>query len=65
MTSVALTRRTAFWATYAAIAAVALVVAWRLFPLAIPLVNLDIKLGQAEAIAKAREISARLGRKTF
>ncbi len=32
----------------------ALAVAWRLFPLAIPLVNLDITLSRAEALAKAR-----------
>src|SRR5205823_10536403 len=44
---------------YAALAALAMVIAWRLFPLAIPLVNLDIKLARHEALAKAEA----LGRK--
>ncbi|MEO8675319.1 MAG: CPBP family intramembrane glutamic endopeptidase [Casimicrobiaceae bacterium] len=61
MTSDALTRRTSFWVAYSLAAAVALVVAWRLFPLAIPLVHLDITLGRVEAIAKAGEIAGRLG----
>ncbi len=58
--TLALTRRPAFWIVYCLAAAVALFVAWRLFPLAIPLVNLDIKLGRAEAIAKAVDIAGRL-----
>ena len=49
----ALTRRPAFWIAYAALAAIALVVAWRLFPLAIPLVNLDITMSRARG-ARAR-----------
>jgi len=56
----ALTRRPAFWFAYAAAAAVALAVAWQLFPLAIPLVELDIRLPRAEAIAKAETIATRL-----
>ena len=56
----ALTRRPAFWFAYAAAAAVALAVAWQLFPLAIPLVELDIRLPRAEAIAKAEAIATRL-----
>ena len=38
----------------------ALAVAWRFFPLAIPLVNLDITLSRSEALAKAEAIAARL-----
>ncbi|HYQ99786.1 MAG TPA: type II CAAX endopeptidase family protein [Casimicrobiaceae bacterium] len=53
----ALTRRPAFWIAYAGAAAVALVVAWRLFPLAIPLVELDVRLSREEAIAKAEAIA--------
>jgi hypothetical protein len=60
MEATALTRRPAFWAVYGVVALAALAVAWRLFPLAIPLVHLDIKMGQADAIAKAREIADRL-----
>ncbi len=56
----ALTRRNAFWIAYAAAAAIALALAWRLFPLAIPLVELDVRLSRAEAIAKAEAIAARL-----
>jgi len=50
MTPVALTRRPAFWIAYAVAAAIAIAVAWRLFPLAIPLVHLDITLAREEAI---------------
>src|SRR5262245_28398925 len=55
----ALTRKPVFWAAYVAVAVAALVVAWRLFPLAIPAVNLDIRLAREEAIAKARAIAER------
>ena len=56
----ALTRKPLFWIAYALLSAIALVIAARLFPLAIPLVNLDIKLGRTEAIAKAQALAARL-----
>ena len=59
MAAVALTRRPAFWVAYVVLAIAALAVAWQLFPLAIPVVNLDIKLARADAVAKAREIAAR------
>ena len=55
------TRRPAFWIAYAALSALALVVAWRLFPLAIPLVNLDITLSRADALARAVDLHLRLG----
>ena len=58
-TARALTRTPAFWIAYAALAVAALVVAWRLFPLAIPLVNLDVKLARSEAIARAEAIDAK------
>ena len=54
------TRAPAFWIAYASLAALALAVAWRLFPLAIPLVNLDITLARGEAIAKAEALAATL-----
>ena len=54
-----MSRRPAFWIAYAALAAAALGVAWRLFPLAIPLVNLDITLSRAAAIAQGRGRSRR------
>ncbi len=55
-----LTRRPAFWIAYAVLAAFALAVAWNLFPLAIPLVNLDVKLARHEAIDRAQALADRL-----
>ena len=52
MTTAAFDRRPAFWVAYAALALAALFVAARLFPLAIPLVNLDIRMTRADAIGK-------------
>ena len=55
-----ITRTPAFWTTYATASLVALFIAVRLFPLAIPIVNLDIKVSRAEAIAAARTLATRL-----
>jgi hypothetical protein len=55
-----ITRRPIFWIAYAVLSAIALIVAARLFPLAIPLVNLDVKLSRGEAMAKAEALAARL-----
>ncbi len=52
------TRRPLFWAAYALLALVSGVVAWHLFPQAIPLVNLDIKLSRQGAIDQARALAA-------
>jgi len=52
------TRRPAFWIAYAALAAIALGVAWRLFPLAIPLVNLEVTMSRGDALAQAEELAA-------
>ena len=54
----ALDRKPAFWIAYALLSLAALAVAWQLFPLAIPLVNLDIKMSRADAIAKAETLAA-------
>jgi hypothetical protein len=56
----ALTRKPAFWIAYVIVAIAALVVAARLFPLAVPIVNLDVKMSRVEAIAAARAIATRL-----
>lgn len=53
-------RRPAFWAAYALASLLALVVAARLFPLAIPIVNLDVRTSRADAIAAARTLATRL-----
>ncbi len=55
-----LTRKPGFWIAYALAAAAALALAWRLFPLAIPLVNLDIRLARDDAIAKAQAVAQAL-----
>ncbi|MDQ6621734.1 MAG: CPBP family intramembrane metalloprotease, partial [Pseudomonadota bacterium] len=52
------TRRPVFWIGYLLLAGLALVTALRLFPQAIPLVNLDIKLARHEALAAARTLAA-------
>jgi hypothetical protein len=57
-TAGAIARKPAFWVVYAAVAGIALAVAAKLFPLAIPLVNLEIKLSRHEAIAKAEALAA-------
>lgn len=53
-------RRPAFWVAYVVAALVALVIAARLFPLAIPIVNLDVKTSRVEAIAAARTLATKL-----
>jgi hypothetical protein len=60
MTMPGITRKPAFWMVYALVSAAALAVAWRLFPLAIPLVNLDIKLARGDAVAQAERLAFRL-----
>ncbi|MEJ7667625.1 MAG: CPBP family intramembrane glutamic endopeptidase [Casimicrobiaceae bacterium] len=60
MVPVKLSRTRVFWVGYVVLALGSLVVAWQLFPLAIPLLNLDIQLSRSEAIAQATAISARL-----
>ena len=54
------TRRPAFWIAYALVAIAALAAASRLFPLAIPIVNLDVTMSRGEAIAAARALAAKL-----
>ena len=51
------TRRPAFWIAYVAVALLSAALAWVLFPQAIPLVNLDIKLSRQEAMAKAEQLA--------
>ncbi len=51
-------RKPAFWIAYSLLAIASLVAAWQLFPLAIPLVNLEIKLSRQDAIDKAVALAA-------
>jgi hypothetical protein len=53
------TRRPAFWIAYAVLAALALAVAWQLFPLAIPLVNLEVTMSRGDALAQAEALAAK------
>src|SRR5690242_14051806 len=55
-----ITRKPAFWIAYALVAIAALALASRLFPIAIPIVNLDVKMSRADAIAAARALATRL-----
>jgi hypothetical protein len=55
----ALTRKPLFWIAYAALSAVALIVALQLFPRAIPLVNLDVRMSRAEALAAGEALAVR------
>ena len=55
-----LTRTPAFWIAYAVASIAALALAARLFPAAIPIVNLDVKTSRVEAIAKARTLAQHL-----
>src|SRR5258708_5923874 len=52
-----ITRTRWFWIAYALAGVGCLALAWRLFPLAIPLVNLDIRLTWEEAVAKAEALA--------
>ncbi len=54
------TRRSSFWIAYVVLAALALAVALKLFPLAIPLVELDIRMTRHEAVQKATAKSQEL-----
>ena len=54
-----MTRRPAFWVAYAALALLALGVAWKLFPLAIPVVNLEVTMSRREALVQAEELAAK------
>ncbi len=51
------TRRPAFWIAYVAAALICTALAWHLFPQAIPLVNLDIKLTRQQALAQAEQLA--------
>lgn len=55
-----ITRKPTFWAVYALASLAALAVALRLFPLAIPIVNLDVTTSRGEAVAAARALAAKL-----
>ena len=53
-------RRPAFWIAFAVLSALAGLFAWRYFPAALPLVNLDVKMSRVEALARAAELAQKL-----
>ncbi len=53
-----LAQRPLFWAAYVALAAVCMAIAWKLVPQAIPLLQLDIRMSRAEALANAQTLAA-------
>jgi hypothetical protein len=54
------TREPAFWIVFAVISALSGVFAWRYFPAALPLINLDVKMTRGEALARAAAIADHL-----
>jgi len=56
----AVTRKPLFWIAYASLSVVAAAFALRVFPIAIPLVNLDVRMSRTEAIAGAEALADRL-----
>ena len=53
-----ITRKPAFWAAYALLSAAAAVLAWRYFPAALPLINLDVRMSREQAVEQAAAIAA-------
>ncbi|MEP6677684.1 MAG: CPBP family intramembrane glutamic endopeptidase [Betaproteobacteria bacterium] len=56
---ISLTRKWLFWVAYAALSVASLAVAIHLFPRAIPLVNLDVRMNRAEALAAGEALAVR------
>jgi hypothetical protein len=55
-----ITSRPAFWAAFALLSLGCAVLAWRYFPAALPLINLDVKMSREEALEQAAAIAERL-----
>jgi hypothetical protein len=58
--SSAVTRKPAFWVAFALLSAVSAVLAWRYFPAALPLINLDVRMSREQAVEQAAAIAERL-----
>ncbi len=56
-----LAQRPLFWLAYVALAAACMALAWKLVPQAIPLLQLDIRMSRADALAKAELLAAQRG----
>jgi len=55
-----ITRKPGFWVVFAVLSAVGGLYAWRYFPQALPLVNLDVKMTRDEALKRAESLADRL-----
>ncbi|HTP47564.1 MAG TPA: type II CAAX endopeptidase family protein [Casimicrobiaceae bacterium] len=55
-----ITRRPAFWIAFALVSAFSGALAWRYFPQAIPLINLEVRMSREDALAQAAAIADRL-----
>ena len=55
-----ITRKPAFWVVFAVLSLLAGVYAWRYFPQALPLVNLEVKMSREDAVQRALSIADRL-----
>jgi len=55
-----ITRKPAFWIAFAAISALSAVFAWRLFPQALPLIKLDVKMTRDDALDRASALAGKL-----
>ncbi len=55
-----MTRRPAFWVVFAAFSALCGALAWRYFPAALPLINLDVRMSRAQALEQGAALAAKL-----
>jgi hypothetical protein len=56
-----ITRKCAFWVAFALVSALSAFFAWRFFPQALPLINLDVKMTRTGALEQARALADRYG----
>jgi hypothetical protein len=55
-----ITQRPTFWAAFALLSAVSALLAWRYFPAALPLINLDVRMSREQALEQAAATAERL-----
>jgi hypothetical protein len=60
LTMSGITRKPAFWIAFALLSAAAGVYAWRYFPQALPIINLEVKMSRDDALLRASAIADRL-----
>src|SRR5947207_15872379 len=55
-----ITKRPAFWVAFAILSAASAMLAWRYFPEALPLINLEVKMSREQALETAGTMADRL-----